>query len=317
MTSPIAASTATATADPDAPLDPLSEAALEWLVRLHDGTAQDTDWANYDRWQSASLERQAAARRAEALWESVGPALQRPKRGRTTMIALLVAGCLAALVGIGTPQGWLADARTGSGEQRRIALADGSQLLLDAATSVDIDITADHRRLTLHRGTLHVAVAPDTTRPFEVIAADGRIRALGTAFDVQRQGSDVQVLVTEHAVHVTQGAASRAVQSGQSLQYGSRGLGASIQASDLRSQTAWQRGRLVFDGKPLGDVVAEMQRYRPGLIVISDERLRALPVTGVFETGDGEALVEAVAAILPVRVTRLPWLAVIRPADPH
>ncbi|MCW0233546.1 MAG: FecR domain-containing protein [Ferrovibrio sp.] len=296
----------------DAPLDPLSETALEWLVRLHDGTAGEADWAAYDSWQAAGPEHRSAALRAERLWEGLGAALHRPRRRTRPLLALLLVGL--GLLGLGAallPDG---DISTATGERRQMTLADGSALLLDAETSLDIEITPEHRRLHLHRGALHVTVAPDPARPFEVIAAGTTTRALGTAFEVRRRDDSVQVTVTEHAVRVSApDGSSRAVQSGQSLRYGPATGLQTAQPANLASLTAWQRGRLVFDGQPLGDVVADMQRYRRGLILISDARLRALPVTGVFATGDSDGLVEAIAASLPVRVLRLPLVTVIRP----
>lgn len=321
MTASSAPFAATTAEDPDQPLDPLSEAALEWLVRLHDGSAGAAEWAAYETWQGGDHERMAAARRAEQLWESIGPALRRPRKtaARMAMLAVAVTGLLLATFGapVNLPAVWLADLQTGSGEQRRVTLADGSSLLLDAATSVDVDIAGDHRRLTLHRGALHVAVKPDPARPFEVIAADGRARALGTAFDVRRRDREVQVTVTEHAVRVTYADGSSVdVRSGERVQYGpEHGLELPAAVTDMRGATAWQRGRLVFDGKPLGAVVEDMQRYHGGLVLISDARLRDLPVTGVFNSGDSEGLVNAIAATLPVRVLRLPFVIVIRPND--
>lgn len=302
--------------DFDAPLDPMSEAALTWLVRLHDGTATDADWDAYESWQTASPDHQRAARAAETLWQSIGLAVRRPRRQKAARLlaALLVVGFglwLATLTG--TPDHWLADLRTGTGEMRNVTLADGSQLLLDADSSVDIDFVDGHRRLTLHRGALQVKVSPDETRPFEVLAAGGTVRALGTAFEVRRLDHGIaRVAVTEHAVSVQYQSGLRRVEAGESLQYGPD-LPGQPQAADLRSLTAWQRGRLIFDGRPLGQVIEEMQRYRPGLVLVTDARLRSLPVTGVFETGDAEALIEAVAAVLPVKVTHLPWLAIVRP----
>lgn len=302
--------------DLDAPLDPLSEAALAWLVRLHDGTATDADWAAYENWQSNSPDHQHAARAAEALWQSIGPAIRRPQRPKAArgLIALLVLGAgLWLAMRTDAPHHWLADLRTGTGETSSLILADGSQLMLDTNSSVDIDITAGHRRLTLYRGALQVQVSSDETRPFEVASAGGTVRALGTAFEVRRLDTvTARVAVTEHAVSVQYNGGIRRVESGESLQYGP-GLLGQPQPTDLRSLTAWQRGRLVFDGLPLGQVVDEVQRYRAGLILVTDARLRSLPVTGVFETGDAEALVDAVAAVLPVKVSRLPWLAIIRP----
>lgn len=77
-------------------------------------------------------------------------------------------------------------------------------------------------------------------------------------------------------------------------------------------ETAWRRGKLIFNRRPLGDVVAEIKRYRSGQIVIASAGLRALEVTGVFELADPEAILRTIEETLPVHVTRLPFVTVIR-----
>ncbi len=295
----------------DEPLEPLAEAALEWLVRLHDGAAGPEAWLAYDAWRAAGPEHAAAAAAAEELWRSLGMA--RPRRRGGAVAMLLVAG-LVLLAGLwaGLTPGLFVDYRTGPGERRSVTLADGTRLDLDGATRLDVVFDAQCRRLVLHDGTVHVAVAPDKARPFDVAAAGGRIRALGTAFDVRRRGDTVRVAVTEHAVRVTWPEEGQGVevQAGQQVTYGPEGLGLPG-AADLRGLTAWRRGRLIFDGRPLAEVLAEVERHRPGLIVIADAELRALKVTGVFDSDDADALLDAVAATLPVRVRRLPLLAIV------
>lgn len=304
----------------DTPLDSLAEEALEWLVQLHSGEASLDDWAGYDAWKAKDADRRAAAAWAEKLWAGLGPAAQRPSAA-TAKSALVGAVVAVALVmgAVGTrisgpPETWLADHRTGIGGHRSVILEDGSRLELDAATGVDVAFSAQTRRLILRSGAIHVAVSPDPARPFEVEAAGGATKALGTAFDVRSDGRDVRVVVTEHAVQVTYPDGNDApvrVAAGEQIAYGpAHGLGQAGEAAV--SATAWHRGRLVFDGMPLGAVVAEMERYRPGLILIADSDLRALPVTGVFDTHDGEGLLDAIAAILPVKVQRLPGLAIIK-----
>jgi len=303
-------------AELDKPLEPLAETALEWLVRLNDGTATAADWAAYDAWREENPAQRTAADAAEGLWIGLGAAPVRPRRRKSMAAAAAVAG-LVLLIGIwlGLPAGMLADYRTSPGERLSVTLADGSRLELDGATRLDVAFDGRRRRLVLHDGTIHVTVAPDGTRPFEVEAAGGRTRALGTAFDVRRRGDTVRIAVTEHAVRVAypDGGAAIDVAAGQQVTYGpGAGLGAPVPA-ELRSLGAWRRGRLIFDGQPLAEVLAEVERHRHGLIMIADRDLRALKVTGVFDADDADALLNAVAATLPVRVRRLPFVAIVEP----
>lgn len=302
----------------DAPLSPLTETALEWLVTLHSGEATETDWARYDAWKEAAQAHRHAADAAESLWAGLGTALPRRRPVVKVAAALSLAVLMAVggleLRGAGPPQTWLADLRTDVGERGSFVLEDGSRIVLDTASGVDLVFSPERRRVILRGGTIHVQVNPDPDRPFEVEAAGGTVRALGTAFDVRRMDDLVRVVVTEHVVRVSYPTGGRTVAdvpAGRQIAYGpSAGLGRAVAAT--AGATAWQRGRLVFDGLPLGEVVAEMGRYHRGMVVFADDGLRALPVTGMFDCGDLDGLLDAVAAVLPVRVYRLPGLAIVR-----
>jgi len=215
--------------------------------------------------------------------------------------------------------GWLADEATGIGETRMVALADGSRVAMDAATSFDIAFTDGERRIRVRGGQVYVEVAPDAARPFIVAAGKGEVRALGTAFNVRTDDDATDVSVTEHKVRVTYAeGASVDVGEGEGVFYGAEaGLGVPRKV-DAESATAWRRGEIAFDNRPLGDVAAEMRRYRRGAVVFTDDELKTLPVTGLFATHDTDAFFAVLEETLPVRVTRLPYLTVIRrdPARP-
>ncbi len=91
---------------------------------------------------------------------------------------------------------------TQTGEQHRVLLADGSVVLLDTASEVRVDLNPSERHITLVHGKAHFEVTPDPSRPFLVDAGEGTVRAVGTAFSVYRQGSVVDVAVTEGKVEV-------------------------------------------------------------------------------------------------------------------
>ncbi|MPY73888.1 MAG: DUF4974 domain-containing protein [Alphaproteobacteria bacterium] len=316
------AHTAGSASDVDAPLDPLTETALEWLVTLHSGEAQPKDWADYETWRTAAPERAAAALAAERLWRSLGPAAtpRKPPAGKLLALAAFAVCLAAALMSYGlfdVRSEFFADVRTAVGERQTVTLADGSRLELDTGTSVGIDLGGAERRLTLHRGRIHVAVSPDRTRPFVVAAAGGTVQALGTAFDVRRDGDVVQVVVSEHAVRVAYpdlpGGPTAEVAAGDMTRFGPDIGIEAPRLANLSRLGAWRRGLLVFDDRPLGEVAAEMARYRGGAIVIADAALRARPVTGVFDTEHADALLDALETSLPVQIYRLPWLVVIMP----
>lgn len=297
----------------DEPLPELTEQALQWLVDLHAGEGQSASWDDYLRWCETSPAHQQAAQTAERLWQRLGSTLRRPKNKRLPILGLTLALLLGgSLYWQGHSHGWMADQRTAVGERRQVQLADGSQLELAPQTRVDVLFEQHRRVLRLYAGEVFVQVAADPQRPFEVEARGGRIRALGTAFDVRHGESSVQLAVTEHTVRVSLDSTAQAIDvpQGQGLRYGSRWL-SQPQDIDVNAATAWRRGRLVFNAKPLGEVVDELGRYHTGIILIRDAELRDLPVTGIVGTADTAAQLQLLEQSLPVRIRKLPWLTLI------
>ena len=161
---------------------------------------------------------------------------------------------------------WLrADARTGAGELRMVTLPDGSRAHLCAGSALALHYGGDRRRVALLAGEALFEVEPDPSRPFVVEAAGGEILARGTAFDVATSDARTEVTVTEHAVDVTGAGASVRVEAGSQTAYGPGLPALESYPVDPEKVTAWRRGRLYFNDKPLGEVIAALARYHRGL----------------------------------------------------
>lgn len=313
--------------------------ARQWFVLLRDDAATAADRRDFSVWLAADPSHRRAWDEVEQLWtrmdaavpalrlrEALHPAAPAKPRvsglshagrsnARQSNTGLARRGWLkqaaaAALVLCGaaawyaTSHDLLADHRTAVSERRSIALADGSRIDLDADSAMSVSFSADQRRLTLHRGRAFFRVAPDAARPFVVAAGGGEVRALGTAFDVKIGPQAVQVAVSEHAVAVTAGGDTMRLNEGSVAAYDARGLGAAAVA-DIASLLSWRQDRLFFQDVPLRDVVADLDRYRAGRIVILDDAVAALPVTGFFHAAQADAALNTIAATLPVRLIRL------------
>jgi transmembrane sensor len=300
--------------------DPLIREGVAWLVHLNSGDETPEDWAAFDAWQQASEDHKAAAAKAKGIWEQIGPTLAKARKSRNRNIPVILAAAvglsgLAFFGGLfGPPASYFADHRSSTGEVRSVVLRDGSEIDLDTGTS--FDVSDGDRTITLYTGQVFVKVKPGNSRPFRVVAGDAQAQALGTAFAVRRDGDHATVAVSESAVRVTDARRSHAppvdIATGQAVTLsGTAGLGVP-QAADIRTLTAWRRGELVFTRRPLGEVVAELDRYRTGKILILGSTIRNLPVTGSVEINDVDAFLTSLQIALPVRVLRLPGLATIR-----
>ncbi|WP_075803286.1 FecR family protein [Pseudomonas putida] len=280
------------------PLIDLSDAAIDWQVLLHSGSASAADRARYQRWRGLSAEHLLAAEEAEALWGDIGhteaaaqlPAAPRRSRRWGSAIA---ASLLLALVGYG---GWqqapalLADYHTSTGERRTVTLEDGSRVTLNSASALSVKYSAERRLVSLREGEALFEPAQDP-RPFVVEGGGEAVQGSDAVFSVRRLGNVPRVVVARGEARI-----------------GEQRLAAS---PDAQAQTAWQRGKLIFNGRPLREVIAELERYQQGSILISNSQLGALPVSGVFDLNDPHDLLRTLEQRYDLKVTYLPWLAVL------
>ena len=317
----------------DGPGRRLSDEAIDWLVRLGSGRATPKDRLAFVRWRQRSAAHEAAAAEAEALLSAIGETRQadrlrrlgeplspeaahRRRIGRRVLFAGAAAASVAvaavALPPLGPLSALYADHATGVGGRKRIALADGSVAILNTATAVSVEYSAKERRVVLHDGEALFEVAKDANRPFIVVAGDVEVRAVGTAFVVRLKDACEHVTVSEGAVEVKIGSRPPIrVEAGQRLGVG-EGDRLTLRAVDIDAATAWQRGKLIFNRRPLDSVVAELQRYRAGRIVVLGDRLKALEVTGVFDLDDTDRILRTIEETTRARIVNMPLLTVIR-----
>lgn len=295
----------------------VDDEALSWFVRLHSGDATDVDRADHSRWISADPAHLQAYMQLTTIWSDMD-AMGDPRSGaralgRRRMFSrrsVLSVGAGAAAFGIAAytlPFGvWLSDYATGTGEQKTVTLADGSKASLDADTSISLNYTSDQRSIRLLRGRAYFEVAKDSARPFVVHANGGRTTALGTRFLVHEWGNSVTVSVEESAVAVQAPDSSQVVvRQGEDTSYELGGGVGPVEAADLDADTAWRRGKLIFQNRPLGQVVADVNRYRPGTIRIVDGRLQTMRISGIFNISHPDGVLDAITSALPVRAVHL------------
>ncbi|WP_437879799.1 FecR domain-containing protein [Pseudomonas sp. LRF_L74] len=207
---------------------------------------------------------------------------------------------------------WLADLRTSTGERRDLALVDGTRLILNTASAVDIRFEPTQRLIILRAGEILIETAKDP-RPFRVRSAHGEMRALGTRFSVRQYDDHTRLNVLEHAVAVRNAAdpTEVRVEAGMQLDFDQGPLPAPHAAEP--NQTAWSQGRLVIDNWRLDRTLAELQRYRPGFIGCADY-IASLRLSGAYPLDDTDRALAAIAQALPVRIeTRTRYWVSVKP----
>jgi len=197
---------------------------------------------------------------------------------------------------------------TERGEQRTLALDDGSVVAVNSGSRLGVDIGPDERRATLDRGEAFFEVAPDPKRPFTVAVGRGWARAVGTRFNVLVQAGVVTITVLEGAVDVapiaTQPRNVVRVRAGYSVAIRADGQmerPADEQASADRI-LGWREGKLHFDAWPLALAVAEHNRYARKSIQLDSSVPADVRVSGVFRIGDTQAFLAALHSLMAVQV---------------
>ncbi len=155
-----------------------------------------------------------------------------------------------------------------------MTLPDGTQLVLNTDTAIDVRFDGAARLVVLHAGEIHVATAHDgavPARPFLVRSSNGVVRALGTHFSVRQGGSVLaprtQVAVSEGAVEIQPNEAPGALRRVDAGRQGSFDDDAVSALTPLAPHAAgWVQGVLIAERMPLGEVLAQVARYRYGVL---------------------------------------------------
>ncbi|WP_168220430.1 FecR family protein [Azospirillum thermophilum] len=320
--------------------DALAEEAARRLVRLHSDAVTDAERRDTEAWLAARPENRKAFDSLRAVWSALDllpgsgaaaaavplPGHRFPGRrlsGRLAPPALLAAGlALAALFGPATLDRLRSDHSTVAGERRTVTLADGSQVQLNTDSAIAVDFSGRNRRVTLRRGEAFFTVTPDRSRPFEVVAMGAVTRVVGTRFAVRRMDEVTRVAVEEGTVEVRCPAGIATPEdglrltAGEAARYRSDACPTREAGVNVARATAWRDGRVVFDDRSLREVVDELNRYRPGPILLLAPDLAQRRVTGVFDIGDPDRALSAIEQVLPVRVRRVAgYLAIVTGRD--
>lgn len=297
--------------------------AARWAAQLDSEKATPRQRQACETWCAEHPTHRLAFERmqsATARFDQLGPierdALKLAVKRRDLNRNRLAVGAVS--LGVVAALGWMAsqsltvraltpDHRTAPGQQRALALADGSRLVLDTASKVDVDLDARRRTVTLFEGQVLATVAPDRTRPFVVRSRHGEATALGTAFSVRSDTEQTLVTVIESKVRVCPRAGPACLDLGP----GDRARVTAHTAVRLspvnpEAATAWTKGWLEVDDRPLAEVVTELNRYRVRPIRYAPGVGARVRLTGSYPLADTDRAAEAIALSAGLRLSRSP-----------
>ncbi|WP_432770592.1 MAG: DUF4880 domain-containing protein [Sphingopyxis sp.] len=298
--------------------------AIDWLIRQRDPGFADwdgfADWLAEDSEHAAIYDALADLDRDLDALPPMAPAtpvipvsparapLRRPSR--RAWFGGAIAAALVGAIGLSSLD-LFADANrieTAAGEQRTVALADGSKIEINGASVIELD--PDRPRFArLEAGEAMFNVVHRDDAPFVVETGGARLVDLGTAFNVVRRNRETSVAVSEGIVAFNPDRDNVRIVAGQGIDARDGDTRPPVVRDvDVASIGGWRTGLLVYNGTPLGTVAEDLRRtagmdvtvapaaatvsFRGALIVDADRGrtiadLAALSGTRAERRGDG------------------------------
>jgi transmembrane sensor len=302
-------------------LDAVELQAYDWVRRIESGKMTHAEGAQLKRWRQADPSHAAMLTAARRKWVLLGeaavlaaagdsvnaPANAAAKsgfavaNGRRRAFLGAAAGLTTAAVAAAVVYPpldlwpsvgeWRADYRTAIGERRQLALADNVAVELNTRTSVAVMQDRDGTPgIDLIAGETAIDML-DARRPFAVAAGAARMLASEARFEVRRTADGVCVTCLQGQVRIAHPAGTAVLNARQQMTYDDRALHP-VAAIDPAQVSAWREGFLRFRDTPLEQVIDEINRYRPGRVVLLNRRIAGEAVTARFRI---DALDKAIA----------------------
>jgi transmembrane sensor len=301
----------------------IEEEAARWVVRLQSADATDQDRQEFQLWLDRDAAHQAAYDEFKNLWADLkdvpisSDRLKKLRMSRRAAASSIVSiGIIAilsvALYRMGFIDHLRADYYTLVGDVRSVTLADGSRVDLNTDSAIIVRYSQGERKIQLLRGEAFFEVARNPERPFTVDDSSLKATALGTQYSVRAASDDSlgTVRVGHGRVEVTSRQQQVVLEAGDAANLTAKGAFA-VTKADVANETAWRTGKLVFSGQPLREVLATLERYRRGRILVLDNAAADQQVSGIFDLKDTDQALRVLSESLPVSVTHLTEFMVV------
>jgi transmembrane sensor len=297
----------------------MAEQAMHWHLELQERDLSEATLAAWMSWRQAHPLHERAWQRAEAFAQrmsdirtpgqrSLAQATLRPTLSRRAAIkqlsVLLAAGAGAwSLKDTALLQDMTADYHSRIGEQRRIVLADNTQVQLNTDSAINVVFERETRRVKLLRG--EILITRDSIadgRLLSIDTADGRLEAARARFSVRQRAGFTQVSVYQGTLVINpslQRQQPLALKAGEHVSFNDQGL--LLRQTIALTAPAWTQGMLVAQGQRLADFLDDLSRYRRGHLAC-DPAIADVRVSGTFPLANTERIILAVADTLQLDV---------------
>jgi ferric-dicitrate binding protein FerR (iron transport regulator) len=279
--------------------------ARAWLLHLTSGHATREDGEAFRQWCERSQDHADAFVSARRLWDDLGPAhaafvlhhrLQAPPppvpagragMGRRAFMAAAITSAAAAMVVAGVRMGGLVQAgteiRTATGEQRSVQPTAGVTVQMNTESAIRLPpANLSAGPVTLVRGEAIVTVDPRRASSLSIKLGKGLITVMaGSQLSVRCIDGDFRISCLQGKTELDVFGRHFDVKPFQQVAFTDAAVAAPV-AVNPAIAFAWRDRVLIYEDQPLGDIVHDINRYRPGKIIITDAALAGRRVHARF-----------------------------------
>ena len=304
--------------------------AVDWSIYLEDEAddkelnAKFEKWlAEYDinalAWQK-TLDATSVIKQTKSVKlfpQSSGKFINKQPKAKKASLGIIIAAAAAvALVVYSMPQlityttaGYI----TNSHEQETINLGDGSKIRLAPSSAIKVSYNANSRNIKLIKGEAFFEVAHNAARPFVVNANATDVTVLGTGFDVRIGDKSTEIGVSHGRVSVAKEGINKQpilTKGDWTRIYNDGNIARGTMSPDFIG--SWDNNRLAVVNRPISEVIADLQRYYDGKIIIANSKLGESTITGIFDTTNIATTTQLIVKPHNGKVTRItPWIIII------
>ncbi|MEP4891942.1 MAG: FecR domain-containing protein [Aliiglaciecola sp.] len=327
-------------------LETIKREASEWIARMETGELSEDEQVELKHWVATSPEHKKQLQRLTQLWDSMSDIGERQRSASSAskaskagglglnfnifsyktlsyFVLILVLPVLVYFHNLSEFRSLNGQYATKIGQQKIITLTDGSEILLNTNSIVEVLYSRDQRNIHLLQGEANFKVAADKSKPFTVKAGLGDVMALGTSFSVRLDGNKVKVLVSHGTVRIraqdNEGHLPSAIKkpltrnneviatAGNNVVFDEAEVESVVQENNesLSNQLSWKKGFLAFDNEPLSAVVEEVSRYTSKKIIILDDDIQQLKVGGYYPISNLESVFSSLELNLGLVIKRV------------
>src|SRR5690606_20361732 len=176
---------------------------------------------------------------------------------------------------------------------------------MNTGTRLNADVSgADLAMLELLTGEAQIR-ARGAARQVLLRVQGGSVLAAAADFNVRADTGDVCVTCLQGSIVVDYRGENRTLAANRQLVFGADRLGR-VHNADPQRVTAWQRQLLIFDDEPLSRVIAEINRYRPGRLVLMNDTLGRRRVQARFTLDQLPDVAQLISDAYGATLTRMP-----------